>query len=548
MKIKSLILAMAACAGLFSACSNDLIDESTTDSKQDLEKNAYASFDLVMPNAGANTRTNPNGGDAGDGKVDGTSAENQFGTAQIILFTTDDNKLAQVEVLNRVADFSPTIVGGATHYTTKKDIKVAAASYYVYVILNPATELKLEVGATTLKEFQAMVEQVAPQTGKYCTDNQFMMTNADVITATVVEKTNIEGNAKSVIVNVERLAAKVTFSSKNDKNTYNINDTENNVAGTVTFDAYKIINTRNSAFNLRRVGTSLEDATIGEKETGSNYVIENKWDIKSSWNIDNFNANYSRKYNTYVAFRKLNEKADLQTLAYCLENTMLQKDQMNGYSTGVILRAKIALNAASVTGGVTESGDLYKYEGKYYASLVDLAKAYDEKWEGTSNTEGLSKDILNILGKDTDQSIEDYLKSINNPTTLHNDFSIDYYVGGMCYYTYWLRHANNNDDSMGIMEFAIVRNNVYRLTINSVKGIGNFTSGTPGEDPKNPGEPDVDPENPNPEIPGEIVPDPEPTDPVVPVDPENPDESTDTYLNVSIDILKWTVRNNDIDL
>ena len=104
---------------------------------------------------------------------------------------------------------------------------------------------------------------------------------------------------------------------------------------------------------------------------------------------------------------------------------------------------------------------------------------------------------------------------------------------------------------MGTMEFAIVRNNIYKLSINSVAQIGNTTSGTPGApNPSKPGEgeKDNDPKNPNPEIPGTVVPDPEPTTPPTPIIPTTPDESTDSYLNVTIEVLSWTVRNNDIDL
>lgn len=42
-----------------------------------------------------------------------------------------------------------------------------------------------------------------------------------------------------------------------------------------------------------------------------------------------------------------------------------------------------------------------------------------------------------------------------------------------CYYPYWIRHANNgNDETMGIMEFCIVRNNVYRLNVTGIDGLG----------------------------------------------------------------------------
>ena len=58
--------------------------------------------------------------------------------------------------------------------------------------------------------------------------------------------------------------------------------------------------------------------------------------------------------------------------------------------------------------------------------------------------------IINLNGKDTRRLLARY--------GLHT------YADGVCYYTHWIRHSNNNDPSKGIMEYAIVRNNVYKLT------------------------------------------------------------------------------------
>lgn len=55
-----------------------------------------------------------------------------------------------------------------------------------------------------------------------------------------------------------------------------------------------------------------------------------------------------------------------------------------------------------------------------------------------------------------------------------NTFPIEYFgTAHTCYYPYWIRHANNgNDETMGIMEFCIVRNNVYRLSVTGIDGLG----------------------------------------------------------------------------
>lgn len=52
--------------------------------------------------------------------------------------------------------------------------------------------------------------------------------------------------------------------------------------------------------------------------------------------------------------------------------------------------------------------------------------------------------------------------------------TIEYYgTDHTCYYQYWIRHANNgNPTEMGVMEFCIVRNNVYQLGVLGINGLG----------------------------------------------------------------------------
>ncbi|WP_455629464.1 Mfa1 family fimbria major subunit, partial [Parabacteroides sp.] len=92
--------------------------------------------------------------------------------------------------------------------------------------------------------------------------------------------------------------------------------------------------------------------------------------------------------------------------------------------------------------------------------------------------------------------------------------TIEYYSPDhLCYYQYWIRHANNGDpNKMGIMEFCIVRNNVYQLAVTRIDGLGM----------------------------------PNPFDST-----ESPDEGTEEglYLKVNLYVKNWVVRkNNDIIL
>lgn len=53
------------------------------------------------------------------------------------------------------------------------------------------------------------------------------------------------------------------------------------------------------------------------------------------------------------------------------------------------------------------------------------------------------------------------------------------FLHGFCYYTYWIKHNNDGDDKVfGPMEYAIVRNNIYQLTIRTIAGLGSDIPGT----------------------------------------------------------------------
>ena len=93
---------------------------------------------------------------------------------------------------------------------------------------------------------------------------------------------------------------------------------------------------------------------------------------------------------------------------------------------------------------------------------------------------------------------------------------------GNVYYIYWNRHNDNGQNTnMGIMEFAVVRNNIYKLSISKISELGHPNDPT---NPTYPQEPDPDP-----------------------VNPPKPDEQNKAYMEVDVQILDWTVRVNDIE-
>lgn len=103
------------------------------------------------------------------------------------------------------------------------------------------------------------------------------------------------------------------------------------------------------------------------------------------------------------------------------------------------------------------------------------------------------------------QSIDNYVVSTDNKEKVYAN--VKKYENGETYYPYWIRHANNGKPTeMGIMEFGIVRNNIYDMTVKDISGLG--LSGT--------------------DMP----------------DPDKDDESKEYRFNVHINVKNWVIRDN----
>lgn len=256
-------------------------------------------------------------------------------------------------------------------------------------------------------------------------------------------------------------------------------------------------------------------------------------------------------------------------LAYTQENTTEADNSLMGYTTGAIFKATYYPASLSVIGTGSSDGEIiaepqtgienfnaatvtttvpnfYVYQNVAYKTLETIWAEFVWKIQTTTEErESIDYDsfnstnIVNLSKKtfiDSDLAkYEDpfgyiaYLKTeaaklVNDDAKFvtTNAFSayiddvdnkakyadrIKTYTNGQCYYPYWIRHANNDlANEMGIMEFGIVRNNIYDLTVTGISGFG--ISGTDKPDP------------------------------------EQPVEKDNFYLKVNLYVRNWVVRSN----
>ena len=166
-----------------------------------------------------------------------------------------------------------------------------------------------------------------------------------------------------------------------------------------------------------------------------------------------------------------------------------------------------------------QDATIISYDDLVAASIgsVDKAKFFDQL--GTNDPLG----YIAVMRKaaDTDKSgelseqeisaatltgIDTYINDESNAETLNAN--INKFEDCVCYYPYWIRHAdNNNSTDMGVMEFAIVRNNIYDLKVTGISGYGYSGIEKP--------------------------------------EPGTDDETKKFYFNVDIFVKNWVVRSND---
>lgn len=146
-----------------------------------------------------------------------------------------------------------------------------------------------------------------------------------------------------------------------------------------------------------------------------------------------------------------------------------------------------------------ESFNYNKFKSQNFSSMT--IKDYNDHFAHVAEPFGYI-DALNEKVKTytTSNPSEDLSQKTMNDLTSAQDFTTfmtgkaeqsfgdaKFYDAGVCYYPYWIRHANNNKPAViGVMEFAIVRNNIYDLTVKGMNSWG--FSGTDIPDPVDPGE------------------------------------------------------------
>lgn len=520
-------------ASLAAGCAQEDIDTAPSGGGG-MSASSYVSLSFASQQS-TPTRSNPTGGEQGDGDETGQDYENEIKSAVAFFYQgsgTDGVNSSGTTPIMAVATFnvgSPTEPGNGidrTYTTTPQQVDLDDGTYNVLVVANPGADWWTGQ-SLTLADVRNHIQTTA-WTASGSDYSDFVMTSA--ADATLTLNSNPESDPAKATVNVERMAARLDYKAEAS---YTCTDPAYTGATVEITGAALVNNLTAGSYMLKRVASTVDGVpTYLGNETPdagvqTNYVLDpwtaDKTSANNSFTIGGevktaedlygeWFGNISQDPNYWADYVQPGiEVSDgteqWQRIGYTLENTTAAEEAGKRYSTGVVFKAKFhPQGVANYTDGET----FFAYGTKIYASMEDMmAGFYGSKFDDldnitscvtwgdvkqfitstllTNDPSGYNKYLEGLAeGKDDSETVSDassltwsnymknecgYSKDENGKVVLDQNgkvtrialqpYGTRTYEDATCYYTWWVRHSNDNDDTKkGIMEYAIVRNNI----------------------------------------------------------------------------------------
>lgn len=533
-------------ASLAAGCAQEDIDTAPTGGGG-MSASSYVSLSFASPQS-TPTRSNPTGGEQGDGLETGQDNENAITSAVAFFYqgnngvNSDGDTPINAAVSFTVGNYTTPGNGiDCTYTTSPQQVDLENGTYNVIVVANPGTDWWTGK-SLTLAAVRDHIQTAAWTVSE--SGYSFVMTSA--ADATLTLNSNPESDPATAEVDVERMAARLDYKTTG---TYTCDDPAYPGATVDITGAALVNNLTAGSYLLKRVAddvnstnpTYLGDETADENDVATNYVLD-PWTAGKKSDNNNFTiggeanktaedlygewfGNISQNPNNWAAYVQQGTPVSdgtetWQRIGYTLENTTAAEEAGKRYSTGVVFKAKFhPVGVANYTDGATffalgthlfasmedmmtyvYGADFSQFDAKieactdwtavknFAASLLDNdPSGYKSFLQGQDDTQDLTSVKESLKWKAYMLSKCGYSASLNDgvySVTLDQNAAISTrealqpygtrtYEDATCYYTWWVRHSNdNNDDAKGIMEYAIVRNNIYKLTVNSVYSLG----------------------------------------------------------------------------
>lgn len=419
-------------------------------------------------------------------------------------------------------------------YTTQpQEVSLENGTYRVIVVANPGTDwwtgrnLKLD-------DVRNHIQEQAWTVGNDGNYSNFLMSLADERdgSAVIELNSNPQDDPAEATVYVERMAARVDY--RDGRQGMTCTDPDYQGATVEIKGAALVNNLKKGSYLLKRVADDVTGAGLvylGD-ETSTNYVLD-PWtsDVKPA---DHFGTPYAGRSqnpswwdeNVKEGKRLQDESAGWNLVGYTLENCPATPS--HDVNTAVVFKAKFT--PVGLPSYWTEGETFFAYGKILFATMEDMmawvygadfanfeSKVNDcTTWNdlqefvttslsiATIDPSGYRAYLENLLASETDLTVNipDAVKPSltwsgymlnecgysmsgdghdvtldrgNNIVTREElkKYGVRTYVNSMCYYTWWILHNDdNNEDVFGPMEYAVVRNNIYKLTVTSIYTLG----------------------------------------------------------------------------
>lgn len=531
-------------ASLAAGCAQEDIDTAPTGGGG-MSASSYVSLSFASQQS-TPTRSNPTGGEQGDGQEKGQVNENEIKSAVAFFYQGNNGvnsdgstKIMAVATFNVGSYTEPGNGIDRKYTTTPQQVDLDDGTYNVLVVANPGADWWTGQ-SLTLDDVRNHIQTTA-WTASGSDYSDFVMTSA--ADATLTLNSNPENDPAKAEVNVERMAARLDYKTEAS---YPCTDPAYTGATVEITGAALVNNLTAGSYMLKRVASTVDGVpTYLGNETPdagvqTNYVLDpwtaDKTSANNSFTIGGeanktakdlygeWFGNISQDPNHWAAYVQPGTEMTVgtekwQRIGYTLENTTAAEEAGKRYSTGVVFKAKFHPQGVA---NYTEGETFFAYGTKIYASMEDMmAGFYGSKFDDldnitscatwgdvkqfitstllTNDPSGYNKYLEGLAeGKDDSETVANassltwgkymknecgYSKDEHGKVILdQNDkvtrialqpYGTRTYEDATCYYTWWVRHSNDNDDTKkGIMEYAIVRNNIYKLTVKSVYSLG----------------------------------------------------------------------------
>lgn len=444
---------------LVTACKDDTLPVSPAE-EEEAGSGVYVS--VVVNTGGSNASRVPTPGEDGDDPQAGTVEESSVYDLNVFFFQGDDginsSNAENIEVKCLFFDEDELQYYGKNSesnydaiYSVTKEVSAETnlqigQTYDVLVVANYGRNMSIVLERNTLAELREIKYHAMSETGGV---HHFLMSSAGPdVSKITIEANNSKNNPSKVTVNVERTVARVDYHlAYPEAQSYftpkNAPNDKVKIIGATLVNKY---NSQSYVFkrvtqNINISPTSdvvyLGDEKGSSTEIASNYVVDPKTLNPPTGNIENEYEIYFPTYTNWSAIDWKTPNSEITSeqegvtygfLDYTQENIVsaeVVSESRAEYCTGIVFKAKYIPDGKS---GI-DSYNIYLYNGQCY---TELPQGVEE------DTPGVTK-----------------------------------YPDGICYYTYWIKHADDGDNTkVSPMEYAIVRNNIYQLNVTSISGIG----------------------------------------------------------------------------